>query len=436
MKLILHIGTPKTGTTHIQDTLSANYSTLLDLGFLYPKAGREFENRKLQPRHIGLRFACESMDIPANGLMPSMGLSEKSAREAYRNKFWTDLDHEISNSVGLHTVVLSDEALFIFQNERMTKELLSQMRPRFSEIEIVVYVRKPSDYLASSYSQGVKMGSGVDWKEHVSAKTSNPEYPGLYIQKIMVWASLSSSATVSVRAYQDDLVNKFCKRIGLHLKLERTKEKKVNPSLSTTGIHILRRINELSGDPSRRPGSIRPLFEKMATGQKWRLPSSAADKINRAAEDELRRLPEEFELTDEDRNIIESWCAPTSVAEDRESPAIDTETINETAEIIFELAKLDSESKKKVKSLLAQVSSLEDEKQALHQQKLELQQQKQALTSEISARRSKLANQIDWLDYRAHVLLANLPFLNARFKARMKTSAEKRYRTSYSTKKD
>lgn len=36
-KLTLHIGTEKTGTTSIQNTLKANYDNLNQLGILYPK---------------------------------------------------------------------------------------------------------------------------------------------------------------------------------------------------------------------------------------------------------------------------------------------------------------------------------------------------------------------------------------------------------------
>ena len=68
MRVILHIGSNKTGTTALQKTFSKNYDALYGAGILYPVAGRGSSIRQ-----IGLRAALTPPDIALSGYASRVG---------------------------------------------------------------------------------------------------------------------------------------------------------------------------------------------------------------------------------------------------------------------------------------------------------------------------------------------------------------------------
>ena len=161
MRLILHIGAPKSGTSHLQNSLKESAADLRQSGFLYPETGRVFNDR-LMGRHIGVRLAHEPPEQRLKGLIKKIGYSSPERRLDYARAFWPNLRTELEHAKGVHTVIMSDESLFTYSSEDMIKNLSRAARKQFERVDIVAFLRSPVSYLSSRYSQNVKMGGATD----------------------------------------------------------------------------------------------------------------------------------------------------------------------------------------------------------------------------------------------------------------------------------
>ena len=134
-RLLLHGGTPKTGTTALQRWLHGNRSHLASHGFLYPVHGTDGET----PKHQWLITALRQSD----GEM----VSEAAAGIAAELE---DLAHPI------HTVILSTEGLYnhfaayFSAHGACFGELAGECR-----LELVACFRDPIDYACSRYRQNL-----------------------------------------------------------------------------------------------------------------------------------------------------------------------------------------------------------------------------------------------------------------------------------------
>jgi hypothetical protein len=126
-RIILHIGTPKTGTTAIQSYLFANRAVLASNGVLYPMTGLQTKD-EFGPRH--------------------KGLTHRNHENARR---WRKLRTEIKESPA-PTAIISCEAFWRYP------ERAQQIRDKFAHLdfEIIVYLRRQDRMLASWHAHTVK----------------------------------------------------------------------------------------------------------------------------------------------------------------------------------------------------------------------------------------------------------------------------------------
>ncbi|HEU0220772.1 MAG TPA: hypothetical protein VFR34_00985 [Paracoccaceae bacterium] len=162
MKLcVLHAGQPKTGSTSLQNYLSAHADALLRCGILYPRMGRTDGRRqhgKVMRAIAGVRK-----------LSHKEGLPEALAAEIAGHP------HEV--------LLISAEYLFnaLFFNER--PPIRAFFEARGYRIETITYLRDQPDYLNSAYVQHVKKVHEIlRFEEYVQQRSeADPE--------ISVWAS-------------------------------------------------------------------------------------------------------------------------------------------------------------------------------------------------------------------------------------------------------
>lgn len=131
MRLTLHMGTHKTGTTTIQDTLDRARDLLRGQGVLYPRAGRKHRGKAYQ-RHRGVSQAPDG--------------SERQA------KVFARLFEEIDNA-GCDHVILSCETWCRDTAHPGLLRLLEQARARGLEPEGVLYLRNRYAYARSHYRE-------------------------------------------------------------------------------------------------------------------------------------------------------------------------------------------------------------------------------------------------------------------------------------------
>ncbi|MEI9930863.1 MAG: hypothetical protein WDM89_10015 [Rhizomicrobium sp.] len=151
MKLFLHIGTEKTGTSSVQKFFRANREALARIGILYPVTPGNHN-------HTGLAMAAEGLQR-RGPLRKSLGLKTDEQIEEHRRKLKDGFKAELDTG-SYHTVVMSGEHC----SSRLLEDsevawLKDWLSPLFDEITIVLYIRRQDDYLLSTYSTSIKTGA-------------------------------------------------------------------------------------------------------------------------------------------------------------------------------------------------------------------------------------------------------------------------------------
>lgn len=125
MRVVLHIGTNKTGTSAIQGFLHYNPQYLAELGFIYPLTGRAGT-----PHHANLAHVAQTSP---NDLPLLVSQIEKEAKDA-----------------GAHSVIISSEFLHTINPAPILQAFHRH------ELSTVVFLRDHVSYLSSWYREAIK----------------------------------------------------------------------------------------------------------------------------------------------------------------------------------------------------------------------------------------------------------------------------------------
>lgn len=141
-KLIVHIGSWKTGTTAIQSFLSGKYQPLKDEGILYPRASRLHDDGRMDTAHHALRDAFEAAD---GAVTQSLAvLLDRIERER--------------GQAGCHTLLLSSET---FMNFRRPETLLRYIDA--DEVQIIATFRNQAEFISAMYYTDVCHRKVIDY---------------------------------------------------------------------------------------------------------------------------------------------------------------------------------------------------------------------------------------------------------------------------------
>jgi hypothetical protein len=145
MRLILHIGMPKAGSTALQTALAAARRPLRQRGILYPK-GALNQNFLIAgvapPDRLGRLYAQQYGDDHG-------AIAEDFAA------FWAGIREAVERRAP-DVLVLSGELLFGAIGEVGPEPLRRLLAPLGARVEIIAYVRRPSDYYLSLAQQRLK----------------------------------------------------------------------------------------------------------------------------------------------------------------------------------------------------------------------------------------------------------------------------------------
>lgn len=132
IRVILHAGMHKTGTSALQNSLYARRDALLKAGILYPTAGLNRDSPQAGYRHLLLRRSLE--------------------QEGAQSFVIKQLRQEIANST-CHTVVLSYEGFFTPATD------VCQLREALHGFDttVLLFLRHPIDYLESKYREWIRL---------------------------------------------------------------------------------------------------------------------------------------------------------------------------------------------------------------------------------------------------------------------------------------
>lgn len=249
MKAIVHIGTPKTGTSSLQHFLSMNREALSKQGVLFDPVsleGRHAEwlilTAEEQGRHVD--------DLPVRAMYDIPTRADQSLLIAA---------FEDQLAEGLHgreetTFVISCEMLgWPFRRRPFCAAFHRRISQWFDQVTYVVYLRPQPAWLASAYAQHIRNG-GHESLDDFLARNQPPNYARL----VENWESVAGPGAVTVRLFdrarlhEGDLIADFCAVLGIDAR-GMTMPRSVNESLPVGSIRVLRAANGWLIRHIRRP---------------------------------------------------------------------------------------------------------------------------------------------------------------------------------------
>jgi SAM-dependent methyltransferase len=139
VKILLHIGWHKTGSTAIQQFLHANRAAILErTGTLYPRAGIH-----TVAHHLAAWSLHEPLDNPWAREIGFNGTPEQVFGEIF----------EEARQAGARAIILSSEVFCSISRYRISR--LAEMLAGH-EVRVVAYLRRQDEYVESAYKQAVR----------------------------------------------------------------------------------------------------------------------------------------------------------------------------------------------------------------------------------------------------------------------------------------
>ncbi|WP_172332628.1 hypothetical protein [Mangrovicoccus sp. HB161399] len=142
-EVVLHVGTHKTGTTSIQNSL-AKYD---DGETVYAQLGHQ--------NHSIALYTIFSENRNRYHIWKGYGFGPKKIDKLRRN-FIALLDENISRS-DRKRIVVSGEDISVLEDEEK-RDLIDFISSRVSKVRVVCYLRSPASFAASAYQQRIKGG--------------------------------------------------------------------------------------------------------------------------------------------------------------------------------------------------------------------------------------------------------------------------------------
>lgn len=246
---IIHIGTPKTGTTSIQAILAENRDTLHAYGFSYPKTPGSKAHTA-----IGA-FMSYAAGKPVGLLQRRTGPIEK---------FKSALYEEINGlSSSVHTVIFSSEHAFNQGFEAgVVHALRNLLDPMFGHYRIVAYVRRQDEQAVSLYSTLLRAGR---MPRSPLPEVGDNRMVYDFDAGLRPWIDTFGRSTVTARLFQrsdlagGDVVTDFLKLCGMP-ELSKASGTE-NTSLLANAQEFLRLLNGLPSaapKPTPKPPSGKP----------------------------------------------------------------------------------------------------------------------------------------------------------------------------------
>lgn len=233
IKIILHCGTPKTGTTTLQFFLYKNVEELFNSGCIYAPVKIDAD---YAPKHQWFinSLILNKPDLLINNL--------KEVLECLNDN--------------IHTIIISTEGIFNhwFDIKPEGLELLRTLN-LFFEVQTITFFRDPQEFAKSLYVQYLKnrrmpgnecYGRSMSIKKMLGIQWFNKHLD--YISYIENQIEIFGEKNVKVFKYKKaETVDVFCKMLSIHCALKNVKNE--NLSLKGDYYYILRIINIINFRP-------------------------------------------------------------------------------------------------------------------------------------------------------------------------------------------
>lgn len=190
--LYLHIGTPKTGTTALQNFLPANEEVLEQHGICYPDFGFRYAGLGVH-RNGHFLVTCNYKDEFGNRVLEK---EEADYQEGLRKL------EEVGKR--FPKIILSDEGIWkqsITDRENFWERLNKDLKRIGFDIKIVVYFRCQNLFVQSHWAQNIKEGGKYDFHEYLESPVFT-EYPLDYYEYMHMLASIFGKEALIIRVFE------------------------------------------------------------------------------------------------------------------------------------------------------------------------------------------------------------------------------------------
>ncbi len=156
-RLLLHIGSPKTGTTTLQATLDHNRARLAGLNVLVPEVLG-------QQSHILLTAYAQPDGNFRSRHRAVAGVTNKEELDAFRARLRADFADALDTAGdSARQVIITSESLSnTLRKCACIERVRDFVQPHFDEIELLYYVRRQDLRAVSDYDQAIKAGNPRD----------------------------------------------------------------------------------------------------------------------------------------------------------------------------------------------------------------------------------------------------------------------------------
>jgi len=244
LKLIIHVGTPKTGTTSLQAYLDKKRRKLRGKGILYP----------------------HNLEKIKNPTAPTHQWFEKNLLTTHLEHFFENFKNVISQvEANTHTIILSSEGIYNFWWDfpDESKEVLAELSELF-ETEVWVWFREPLAFIESYYKQCLRnpwlegnpcYGQDLSFAEMLEIEwfSRHLDYRGFVTECQALFGG------VLVFEYQGDVVQEVVRRLGLVTPHDNPTPRR---NRSLTSIELLRTINQ-NGIKAKDKERLMPHLKKI-----------------------------------------------------------------------------------------------------------------------------------------------------------------------------
>ncbi|MDF2378118.1 MAG: hypothetical protein P1U81_17905 [Verrucomicrobiales bacterium] len=303
-RLILHVGTEKTGTTSIQNLLAVNRKRLREEGFLFPQS--------LGPvNHTLLAAACLDDGVLDNIKAHNLA-QNRCDEETFRQRLRASFEDELTSGEPWHTLIVSTELLHSRLTQPSEMECLWDFFRAFvEEINVVLFLRRQDEQALSRYSSVLRAGhSGFDdvfedlgahfyLRRPPERNVNDFEQYYDYRKLIERFLPVVPPENILVRSYHDyqcgdGVVKEFLNLAGLtDLPLESC-DLGLNRPMSAKAQYIMGAVNK-AGKPWHRNG-LRNLYYKYLQGT---IESENPGEPRKISREEAKRFLENFNESNE-----------------------------------------------------------------------------------------------------------------------------------------
>jgi hypothetical protein len=261
MKVLLHIGSEKTGTTSIQHWAAANRAPLAARGILYPAAPGERPNPRPEPNHVGLALAvAERARRP--DLLGMLGLADAAAADAFAERMERRLAEEVA-AARCDVLFLSNEHLSSRLRDEAEVAALRALIERAAgtpaEWRVVLYHRRQDEMIQSVHAMRVLHGATEPFR--LAARANDARLDPRAI--LGHYARVFGSAAVTVRVFDrarlvgGDAVADLLSLLGVDPRdAAFAQPPRANVSLGGAALELLRLLN--AHVPATKDGQRNP----------------------------------------------------------------------------------------------------------------------------------------------------------------------------------